>query len=192
MKANVKKVIVVSSVALLLLANASPVFALNNQNYEPDAEYTQFDAGYMADELASEVTFSNADVLKAAENLYIQGLFTKEQYNIVSSAFTQRLGIKGQNKVVNLGNGMTDVYINNVTWNAMIGLGGAGAGLLLGAIPGLSAGWAAVIGGVAGAAGSSYLDAERGVIVRMQQVYVPPTQYSGPKNYPRVIGIREQ
>ena len=37
-----------------------------------------------------------------------------------------------------------------------------------------------------------YLGAERGVIVRMKQVYEPPTEYSGSKSYPRVIDVREQ
>lgn len=189
MKANVKKIVVVSSVALLLSGNVAPVFALNNQSYEPDVGYMKLD---VADGMAGEVTFSNADVLKAAEDLYSKGLFTKEQYNIVFVAFTQRFGIKGENKVVHLGDGLMDVYINNVTWSAMIGLGGGAAGLLLGAIPGLSAGWAAMIGAVGGAVGSEYLGAERGVIVRMKQVYEPPTQYSGSKSYPRVIGVREQ
>ena len=164
MKANVKKIIVVSSVALLLSGNVAPVFALNNQSHEPNVGYMKLDA---TDEMAGEVTFSNADVLKAAEDLYNQGLFTKEQYNIVFSAFTQRFGVKGENKVVHLGDGLMDVYINNVTWSAMIGLGG-------------------------GAVGSAYLGAERGVILRMKQVYEPPTEYSGSKSYPRIIDVREQ
>lgn len=189
MKANVKKIIIVSSVALLLSDNVAPVFALNNQSYEPDVGYMKLDA---TDEMAGEVAFSNADVLKAAEDLYNQGLFTKEQYNIVFAAFTQRFGIKGENKVVHLGNGLMDVYINNVTWSILIGLGGAAGGALLGAIPGLNASWAAAIGTVAGAGGSAYLGAERGVIVRMKQVYEPPTQYSGAKSYPKVVDVREQ
>ena len=189
MKANVKKIIVVSSVALLLSGNVAPVFALTNQSHEPDVGYMKLAA---TDEMAGEVTFSNADVLKAAEDLYNQGLFTKEQYNIVFSAVTQRFGVKGENKVVHLGDGLMDVYVNNVTWSILIGLGGAGAGALLGAIPGLSAGWAAMIGTVAGAGGSAYLGAERGVILRMKQVYEPPTEYSGSKSYPRIIAIREQ
>ena len=165
MKANVKKIIVVSSVALLLSGNVAPVFALTNQSHEPDVGYMKLAA---TDEMAGEVTFSNADVLKAAEDLYNQGLFTKEQYNIVFSAFTERFGVKGENKVVHLGDGLMDVYVNNVTWSILIGLGGAGAG------------------------GSAYLGAERGVILRMKQVYEPPTEYSGSKSYPRIIDIREQ
>ena len=65
MKANVKKIIVVSSVALLLSGNVAPVFALTNQSHEPDVGYMKLAA---TDEMAGEVTFSNADVLKAAED----------------------------------------------------------------------------------------------------------------------------
>ena len=137
-------------------------------------------------------TFSNQDVLIAAESLYNKGTFTKEQYQIVYSAYSQRLGVKGVNKVVNLGNGMMDVYINNVTWSAMIGLGGGAAGLLLGAIPGLNAGVAAMIGTVGGAIGSTYFGADRGVIMRMKQVYIPPTSISGAKVINQVISYREQ
>ncbi|WP_449458534.1 hypothetical protein [Streptococcus suis] len=187
METNIKKIVAISSVALLLFGNMSPVFALSNSEDEmSNVEYVQ--EGTTGD----VYTFSNSDVLQAAENLYNQGLFTEEQYRIVFFAYAQRLGVKGVNKVVNLGNGLTDVYINNVTWSAMVGLGGGAAGLLLGAIPGLNAGVAAMIGAVGGAAGSAYLGAERGVIVRMKQVYEPPTQISGAKLYPKVIGIRGQ
>lgn len=187
MKTNIKKIIAISSVALLLFGNMSPVFALNNsENKMSNVEYVQEST------MGEVYTFSNSDVLQAAENLYNQGLFTEEQYRIVFFAYAQRLGVKGVNKVVNLGNGLTDVYINNVTWNAMVGLGGGAAGLLLGAIPGLNAGVAAMIGTVGGSVGSAYLGADRGVIVRMKQVYEPPTPTSGAKLYPMVIGIREQ
>ncbi|MGT2799709.1 hypothetical protein [Streptococcus marmotae] len=185
MNTTLKKSFLVSSAIVLLSSNIVPIVVL--------AEEANTNVGYMPTESVENVVyFSNSDVHKAAENLYNQDVFTKEQYQKICSIFAQRLGVKGVNKVVNLGNGMTDVYINNITWSAMVAAGGGAMGLLLGAIPHISASVAGMIGAIGGGVGGAYLSADRGVIVRLKQVYEPPTQISGAKLYPKVIGIREQ
>ncbi|MER0123618.1 hypothetical protein ABPH35_00035 [Streptococcus sp. ZJ93] len=174
MNTKLKKLFLISSAIVLLSSNIDPVVVL--------AEEANTTVGYTQTESVENVIyFSNSDLLKAAEDLYNQGVFTKK-----------RLGVKGVNKVVNLGNGMTDVYINNITWSAMVAAGAGALGLLLGAIPHISAGVAGMIGAIGGGVGSTYLNAERGVIVRLKQVYEPPTQISGAKLYPKIISIREQ
>lgn len=184
---SLKKTLTVCSVLVILLSNCSSVLALENiYNSEKDVQVASIENN------REDFIFSNKDVLKAAEKLYNEGLFTKEQYQIVYSAYTQRLGIKGENKVVHIANGVMDVYINNVTWSALIGLGGFGAGLLLGAIPGINASVAAGIAAVGGAVGGAFFGAERGVIARMKMVYEPATQISGSKAYYKVVSWREQ
>ena len=182
-----KKALVSFSVVGLLLGNCSSVLAfdrLYNSKNSLDVESVKT--------TEESFVFSNRDVLKAAEKLYNSGLFSKEQYQTVYAAYTQRFGIKGENKVVHLGNGLMDVYINNVTWSALISLGGTAAGLLLSAIPGINATAATLIAGIGGAVGNAYFGSERGVIARMKLVTEPATYYSGQKTYYRVISWREQ
>lgn len=182
-----KKALVSFSVVGLLLGNCSSVLAfdrLYNSENSLDVESVKT--------TEESFVFSNQDVLKAAEKLYNSGLFSKEQYQIVYAAYTQRFGIKGENKVVHLGDGLMDVYINNVTWSALIGLGAAAAGLLISTIPGLNASAATFIAGVGGAVGNTYLGSENGVIARMKLVTEPATYYSGQKTYYKVISWREQ
>lgn len=182
-----KKALVSFSVVGMLLGNCSSVLAfdrLYNSKNSLDVESVKTTEG--------SFVFSNRDVLKAAEKLYNSGLFSKEQYQTVYAAYTQRFGIKGENKVVHLGNGLMDVYINNVTWSALISLGGTAAGLLLSAIPGINATAATLIAGIGGAVGNAYFGSERGVIARMKLVTEPATYYSGQKTYYRVISWREQ
>lgn len=185
MNTKLKKSLLLSGVLILLSNNIFPIVALASE-IDNNVGYTQ------SESVGKTIYFSNRDVIKAAEDLYNQGLLSKEQYQKIFFAFAQRLGVKGVNKVIQLGNGMTDVYINNVTWAAMVAAGGGALGLLLGAIPHISAGIAGMIGAIGSGIGSTYLSADRGVIVRMKQVYEPPTQISGAKMYPKVIDIREQ
>ena len=182
-----KKALVSFSGVGLLLGDCSSVLAfdrLYNSENSLDVESVKT--------TEESFVFSNQDVLKAAEKLYNSGLFSKEQYQTVYAAYTQRLGIKGENKVVHLGDGLMDVYINNVTWGVLISIGGAAAGLLLSAIPGLNAKAAILIAGAGGGFGNAFFGSENGVIARMKLVTEPATYYSGQKTYYKVISWREQ
>lgn len=182
-----KKALVSFSIVGLLLGNCSSVLAfdrLYNSENSLDVESVKT--------TEESFVFSNQDVLKAAEKLYNSGLFSKEQYQTVYAAYTQRLGIKGENKVVHLGDGLMDVYINNVTWSVLISIGGTAAGLLLNAIPGLNAKAAILLAGTGAGFGNAFFGAENGVIARMKLVTEPATYYSGQKTYYKVISWREQ
>ncbi|HFU4002162.1 TPA: hypothetical protein ACGO3D_002325 [Streptococcus suis] len=191
----VQKTLIVSSVCTLLSANCLPVLALEGAQDRSDVEYVQIgtvveDGPTLA--VGESFTFSNSDVLNAAKSLYAQGLLTQQEYQIIYAGYTQRLGVKGVNKVFRVNDTIIDVYIDNITWASIVGVGGAAGGLLLGAIPGINAAWASAIGTYLGVTGGVFFGAERGVIVRMKMVTEPPTQISGAKMYYKVIGVREQ
>ncbi|MGT2926722.1 hypothetical protein [Streptococcus cuniculipharyngis] len=185
MNKKYQKALIWSSCCLLALSNISPTIALATTDNSPTIQET-------TPTNSTVVTFSSSDLLQAAQKLYDDGIFTKEQYQTVFTTLTQRLGRKGVNKTVYLGNNLYDNYIDSVTWSLAVSLGAGAFGTLLGAIPGINAALAGFIASVASGVGSSYLSADRGVIIRTRQVYVPSNGVGGARIENRIVSIREQ
>lgn len=137
------------------------------------------------------VTFTSKDLLKATREAYREGKITKEQCRKVESIAFERLGRKGQNKIVRVGHLLHDHYFDNVTWSMMLALGAGSIGLVIGAIPGINASAASLISSVVGAGFSTYYGAERGVIIRVQS-YLIHDEIIGPYYTSKYISIREQ
>lgn len=185
MNKKYQKALIWSSYCMLALSNLSPTIVLATTNNSPTIEQTTSANSTIA-------TFSSSDLLQAAQKLYDEGVFTREQYQTVFTTLTQRLGRKGVNKTVYLGNNLYANYIDSVTWSLAVSLGAGAFGALLGAIPGINAGLAGFIASVATGVGTNYLSAERGVIIRTRQVYVPSNGVDGARIENRIVSIREQ
>lgn len=99
-------------------------------------------------------TFTNEDVLYAAQRAYENGDLTDEQMNTIWRLLSTCLGVKGENKVVIVSSdatsGLYDYYLNNVVWSIVVSFGTGAASALLALIPEMSAGAAAIIGSVVG------------------------------------------
>lgn len=137
------------------------------------------------------VMFTSDDFLEATRKVYREGKITKEQYMRVESIAFERLGRKGQNKSVQVGHLLYDYYIDNVTWSMIVSLGGGAVGLVVGAIPGINASVAGLIGSVAGSGFSTYYGADRGVIIRIQYVKIHG-EMTGTYFNSKFVSIREQ
>lgn len=137
------------------------------------------------------VTFTTEDVVDAAKAAYANGDLSKEDLNTVLSIAYSRLGIKGENKIVQVSSDTFDYYLNSLVWSIVTTLGTGAVGALLAYIPGLSAGVAGFIGTLVGGVSGSILSAENGVIIRVQMI--DTSVGSATPNYVyRLISIREQ
>lgn len=67
-----------------------------------------------------------------------EGKITKTEYSYIQSVFQARIGIKGVNKVVQVGENEYEIYLNSLIPSAIVGIGGAAVGLVLSKIRGLS------------------------------------------------------
>lgn len=152
---------------------------------------------YAAPSPSEEVvcTFTNEDLLYAAEKAYENGDLTDEQMNTVWRTLSTRLGVKGENKIVVVSYNSTsylyDYYLNNVTWSLVVSLGSGAAGVLLSMIPGITAGAAAIIGAAVGGVGGTMLSAENGVIIRIRMVDIS-LGIGDPQYVYEFVSIREQ
>lgn len=140
-------------------------------------------------------TFTNEDVLYAAQRAYENGDLTEEQMTTVWRLLSTRLGIQGENKVVVVGYTATtytyDYYLNNVTWSIVLALGGSAAAALLGLIPGIPSLVVDIIIAAGGAATGTILSAERGVIITVRMVDIS-LGIGAPQYVYEYVGIREQ
>lgn len=135
----------------------------------------------------NSITITNKQVLEGATRAYEDGKITETEYNTIRSGLTQRIGVKGETKIVQVDNETMDLYLDNRL-----------AGLLLQGIPGAVA---ASLFGVAAAADtlagmglttailtaalapviSNVMDTSNGVIVTMKKVPKPmPGGYTEP------------
>lgn len=135
----------------------------------------------------NSITITNKQVLEGATRAYEDGKITETEYNTIRSGLTQRIGVKGETKIVQVDNETMDLYLDNRL-----------AGLLLQGIPGAVA---ASLFGVAVAADtlagmglttailtaalapviSNVMDTSNGVIVTMKKVPKPmPGGYTEP------------
>ncbi len=139
--------------------------------------------------------FTDDEFMQAATEQYYEGNLSREDYQYVCNAFNGhkknpgllRLGAKGVNKVVTVGNNLYDYYLNNVVWGAISGLGTAAVGIIVGAIPGINATAAGVIGAIAGGAVGQIMSADNGVIIRMRRI----PQWDGSSAW-QFVSIRPQ
>lgn len=138
-----------------------------------------------------EVTITRWDLLAAAQRVYNEGSLTDEQFNAIFALCVERIGAKGVNKRVALGNGYYDNYVDSLNWNALLVTGGVGLGSLIGLIPGINAAWAAALVTVGGGLGGHLLNGDNGVIVRTRQVRrVDPVR--GLMVYDEFVSVRDQ
>ncbi len=115
-----KKILALSFIGILL----SPIAATGVQGavmYEDNLQkVTQNNE-------SEEVTFTNMDFLKAAELAYEDEYISESDYNFILTKTSQRIGINGVNKIVDLGNNNYELYLNSLVAGTTIGLGGAAA-----------------------------------------------------------------
>lgn len=139
----------------------------------------------------SSVTLTKVHV---AQVEFSQEIVSKnsEQERIVFIDCLQGQGIHGINQIRVLGQGRTDIYLNNVLWSALVILGCFSTGLLIGLIPHMSLALDGFISTVGGSVAAGYLTAKQGVILRTEHAYLPSTQVSGSKYINRIVSIREQ
>lgn len=135
----------------------------------------------------NSITITNKQVLEGATRAYEDGKITETEYNTIRSGLTQRIGVKGETKIVQVDNETIDVYLDNRL-----------AGLLLQGIPGAVAASLFSISAVADALAtmgvttailtaalapviSNVTDTSNGVIVTMKKVPKPmPGGYTEP------------
>ena len=136
-------------------------------------------------------SFTNEDFLNAAKQAYSNGDLSEEDFDTILSMFSARLGVKGENKVVQISSDTYDYYLNNIVWAAVVAVGGTAVGAIIGAIPGISPALAAVLGSVAGGVGSALTGAENGVIIRIKSIDIS-AGIGVPQYMYRFVSIREQ
>lgn len=136
-------------------------------------------------------TFSTEDVIVAAKTAYANGDLSEEDMETILNIASARLGIKGENKIVQVSSDTCDYYLNSLVWSIVTTLGTGAISTLLAYIPGLSPAVAGFIGSVVGGVSGSILSSETGVIIRVQMIDI-----SGGIGAPRYdynfISIREQ
>lgn len=166
----------------VLISSLCPVVSLR-----ANTVYTNSETNVVSE----TITFTSDDFFAATEKVYREGKITKEQYRKIASIAFERLGRKGQNKVVRVGHLLYDHYFDNVTWSMMVTAGGGAIGIIVGAIPGINASVAGVISAVISSGFTSYYGADKGVIIRMQ-LYQIHDEIIGPYYTSKYVSIREQ
>lgn len=124
-----------------------------------------------------------------------EGKITKTEYSYIQSLFQARIGIKGVNKVVQVGENEYEIYLNSLIPSAIVRIGGAAVGLVLSKIPGLSSvlntAGGILLGGVATGIAEGALDTSNGIIINYSQI--PATdQYGSPTFHYRFNSVRDQ
>lgn len=173
----VKKIICFILSMVLIFSISIPAFAAENNSAENEENVI--------------LSFTNEDFVNAARTAYSNGSITEEEWNYVLSKFSARVGPKGENKIVAIDEYTIDVYLNNLLWAAVVGVGSAAVGAILGAIPGLNAAAASAIATVIGSVGNAFWGAENGVIIRLQMVDISGG-FGLPEYTFAFVGIREQ
>lgn len=140
-------------------------------------------------------TFTNEDVLHAAQVAYEKGYISEAEMSTVRSIFSARFGVNGENKVVLVSSGsywyIYDYYLNSFVWAMVVALGGVAVAPLLTLIPGLSEGAATVIANLVGTAGATILGTDKGVIIRIRMVDTS-LGIGAPQYTNEFVSIREQ
>ncbi len=142
-----------------------------------------------------EITFTNQDFLKATESAYKKGLITKEDYNKIISQLNlnSRLGIKGETKIVALGNNNYDIYLNNVISALLVGASIGTITYILSEIPIIVALLkafkieAAILAGAISSAVATISNVDNGIIIHSKFIYIYPDNFLF-----LVLGIDEQ
>ncbi|AMB93526.1 hypothetical protein ACWOE5_08670 [Aerococcus sanguinicola] len=188
-----KKFLASTAVALLL----SPIALSSGSNI---VQASQVEEETVQTQEQTIVTFTNQDIVNSAQEAYRSGQIDKETYDYVYATLnpTSRATTRGENKIVDLGNGQFDVYMNSLVVTTLVGTGVAAAGAILAPVIG-----PALVGiGISTTAqnfvgtiltfvlGSVTEDAlSNGAIVRAQYIEGAPAEY-GPLVSP--ISIRSQ
>lgn len=120
------------------------------------------------------ITFSNRDFYLAAKKLYDEQKLSQSDFELVSTALSERWGIKGENKIIPTGPLTFDLYLNSVLSTLVVAGGIVAAGAIILTIPPIAA-WIAAHGATASAlsavltaAVGSYTNADNGLIFTLR------------------------
>lgn len=173
----------ISIVATATLIGEPSVVSPVSQVHATTSDVSQGQEG----NIENSVTITNTQILKGATRAYEDGKITETEYNTIRSGLSQRIGVKGETKIVQIDNETIDVYLDSRL-----------AALLLQGIPGAVAASLFGISAAGDALGSmglttailtaalkpvisNVMDTSNGVIVTMKKVPKPmPGGYTEP------------
>ena len=124
-------------------------------------------------ENSQEISFTNEEFFMAAQQAYEDGAISKSDYDFINTQMTQRIGIRGENKLVENDDGTIDIYLNNVVATTIIGGAVAAGAYIIAQVPAIGA-WlsnagiatSAFSGAIGGAIGA-ITNADDGIIINL-------------------------
>lgn len=152
---------------------------MHHQSYLQSAKFTQLLVDVSQGQernIENSVTITNAQILDGAKRAYEDGKITETEYNTIRSGLSQRIGVKGETKIVQVDSKTIDIYLDNVLAGMLLGAGAGAVVISLMKIPGIASLLKNMgIGGdilklALGGAGANLLDTSNGIIVRLNKI----------------------
>lgn len=189
---NFKKSLIIGASVLTLAPVASATF-VSSYAYADEIKQEQTSEAFAADKEVYE--FTNSDFYEASKIAYNKGEITENEYSYIQSLFQMRIGAKGVNKFVEVGENRYELYLNSYVAGALVKLGAGAITLVLAQIPGvssvLSTNGGILLGAAAGGIADNGLDTSNGIIINYTQI--PATdQYGSPTFHYRFNSVRDQ